>query len=591
MKEEIRTLGYRNPLANGMKRRLDDNLDLSDECLLASDKETEGKDTFDTLFGATKHRPRHKKHLTNTYSKSSNRPRLRLKIRHHQPTFADYFASEKRHKQNLVGELGFDLNSALRQVKAPTSVKNLEELVKEEKNIDSFLKDDATEIQNAKERKLQLKQYIKDNLDSTFINDPVNFEYLKNLEKILSDEYKKQELYDFYFVVSDGMYGSTRYTKKYSELRSRILHGSGVPLEDKSVMPILNCLLEETQPSCVLQYLRGSVRHFSLQDVNTFFKNLGCKERILEKESDKTVKLMLNNKKHMEPQIIVTLKVYVLSRWVLDSDYYSDLMNIILRNLIYMMVDGHMNGTIMDESTIINGCRLSVPQILMSSFLDLSSKYEEIFKIVKDCLMGTPFLWFRFISNLVIFPGSSVSQRKSILNFRANCYLQFANEMGFNDTIINISKDKPQFQSKQDCLYLETKKDIYHQLVKLLRHLRQYKLKSDTLKDGPFEKPKKVDEANYLENKQAYMIAKLRMLSLEKLCFSYIEYLRYGSYGHGEKEIIKRLRKLKHYCMEIKQNYFHDFMKLVCPEITKSLSVMSFICERAQSEIARGDPF
>lgn len=156
MKEEIRTLGYRNPLANGMKRRLDDNLDLSDECLLASDKETEGKDTFDTLFGATKHRPRHKKHLTNTYSKSSNRPRLRLKIRHHQPTFADYFASEKRHKQNLVGELGFDLNSALRQVKAPTSVKNLEELVKEEKNIDSFLKDDATEIDQNKSDKLKV---------------------------------------------------------------------------------------------------------------------------------------------------------------------------------------------------------------------------------------------------------------------------------------------------------------------------------------------------------------------------------------------------------------------------------------------------
>ncbi|QOU19902.1 hypothetical protein BRETT_004547 [Brettanomyces bruxellensis] len=589
MKEEISVLGYLNPLINGMKRKLNDDLSLSDETLLDSDNEGEEKDSFDLLFGAAKRGPKPKKCNSKTYGKNTGHTHLHLKIKRHRPSIADYFASGRRHKQNLAGELGFDLKTALIEDEAPTSMRTLEDLVEKEKNIDGLLKDDATEVRNAKEKDQQLRQYIKDNLDKTFINDPMNTEYIQNLEKKLENTYDSDELYDFYFVLSSGAFGSNQFTKKYYELRSRIVHGNRISLKDTEITSALGCLSEEMQPNCALQYLNVNPIHLDVQDLKTFVNSLGCEEQTFDKK-DKKVKLMLNNKKSMGPQILVAIKMYVLAHWILSCSFSSELLEATLCDLIYLMVDARMSGTTIDESTIVNGCRMNVLQVLTSSFLELSKKCERILEIIKKCLFGRPFLWFRFIDNLVIFPGIDIPDRQAIINLRANCYMLFVNDMSFNDTTVN--SDKPELKPKQDYSHLlKTKKDIYHHLVKLLRYLQHYKLRSDFLKNGPYEEAKKVNETNYLENREAYRIAKLRMLSLEKLCFSYIDFLRYGESKFEEKEIQKRLRKLKRHCMEIKHTYFHDFTKLVCPEITKSLSAISFICERAQSEMVTTDPF
>ncbi|KAF6013565.1 hypothetical protein HII12_001544 [Brettanomyces bruxellensis] len=288
MKEEISVLGYRNPLINGMKRKLNDDLSLSDETLLDSDNEGEEKDSFDLLFGAAKRGPKPKKCNSKTYGKNTGHTHLHLKIKRHRPSIADYFASGRRHKQNLAGELGFDLKTALIEDEAPTSMRTLEDLVEKEKNIDGLLKDDATEVRNAKEKDQQLKQYIKDNLDKTFINDPMNTEYIQNLEKKLENTYDSDELYDFYFVLSSGAFGSNQFTKKYYELRSRIVHGNRISLKDTEITSALGCLSEEMQPNCALQYLNVNPIHLDVQDLKTFVNSLGCEEQTFDKKDKKS---------------------------------------------------------------------------------------------------------------------------------------------------------------------------------------------------------------------------------------------------------------------------------------------------------------
>ncbi|VEU22142.1 DEKNAAC103152 [Brettanomyces naardenensis] len=505
----------------------------------------------DVLFGSRRRPGKYK----NTYTKKKRR-----KVVNGGSTLDRFLGSMPnpgRVKTGISAQLGFSLDDAMKNSEIPDSVKQIDQIIEQETRVEQMLEEEDREDRKRKQIEEKSIHMIREQLDGSFVDNPANSSYLEILKSTLLDPLESIGLFDYYFFRIAGNFGKTEARRAHKELRERILSGGGIT-GDQELVNALSCLSEETNPDVVSRYGFQIDATVDAPSLESFLVDLGCNKKELVEASSKEFKLRLDNKERFPSLALNILKLQKVIGKV-ESGHFD----LLARVLILCCVDRRINRPDGCESIIVDSRRTTGLEIAIQMILELVKQdATRLVTLVEKTLDRYPFLWFRFINNLVdpVVYGRSVSMRLTF--FRMQCMLRFICGMDFND----------EGERKVINLEMDDEGSFFHLFVEYLDSLRGLQLNGTILKDCKYDEGKEVSRKNYLINGRAYENAKLRVLGIERICMKYMK-------GGENREAYGRLgRCLK----EIGHRYFFKFRGIICPPITDCVGVL----ERLGNELA-----
>ncbi|QPG74613.1 hypothetical protein FOA43_001945 [Brettanomyces nanus] len=484
--------------------------------------------------------------------------------------------SPAKTKNSLNAELGFDIDTAFKKSTKPHYVKELGNIVIAQQKIERAMKKQEKETENEQQKEQELDVLLKDQLADGFVGSSSNILFLKRLKELLSDENNKEELYDFYFFKDRGKWGQATARRSYHLTRSQVMNG--LPDETTHWKNVLACLAEETNVDVVNSYdLKGIKNKLDLPTFQKFMLDIGCDDELINAPIGLNIdelRLKLDNKEQLPSMILLALKVYKVTS-ALDCKDDEVLMKHMVRYLSYACVDIRINQRCVGESAIIDGERSTALQLLLKAIMKLVKKdNSKLIELVEENLDKFPALWFRFIDNLQAPTSWKLSKVFKMTLFQMQSMLEFIYKTNFNDVALRKAKE---LWSPLQMSELASDKRLCHKFVELVGTFKNACLNGTTLKENRYDPGTKVDTGNYMTNKNAYETAKLRVVCLERLSLLYIIHLE--KHPHRRKDA-KKIARIRRQVMEIKRFYFHHFEAIVCPPVTDSHGVLSFVVGR-----------